>query len=260
MPIELTKFERGEPFEGDAAATIASLQQRLARLQLSQIVHGRRAILLLEGWAGSGKKQALKAIAGAFDPTHVHVIDASGDELDRDRHWLAAFWSRLPSAGESSIFHGGWYRRLAEQRVLGSLEDKKWARGCDEVNEFEAQQRDHGTMIAKLFFHVTAEQQAIGLQRSQEDPWLRHLKDQQPIIGLGMRERAVDVWQDMFRQTDTRWAPWKIIDDNDPVAGTISALTLVADQMERTMPAEPPAMDETIVQFRPTRSPEQTRA
>ena len=70
----------------------------------------------------------------------------------------------------------------------------------------------------------------------------------------------MDVWQDMFRQTDTRWAPWKIIDDNDPVAGTISALTLVADQMERTMPAEPPAMDETIVQFRPTRSPEQTRA
>jgi len=260
VPIELTEFERGEPFSGDADAAITAVQERIARLQLAQIVHRRRTILLFEGWAGSSRKATLKTLVGALDPTHVHVVDAAADETDDDRHWLAGFWSRLPSAGDTSIFYGSWYRRLVEERVLGSLEDKRWARGCDEINEFEAQQRDHGTMIVKLFFHVTAERQAASLQRCQEDPWLRHLRDHQPAIGLGMRDQAMEAWQDILRQTDTRWAPWQVIDDNDPVAGSIATLTLIADQMERAMPADPPAVGETIVPFRPTRAPEQTRA
>lgn len=261
MPIELTDFEQGEPFSGDANAAIASLQDRLARLQLSQIVHRRRAIILFEGWTGSNKRNALKKLVGAFDPTHVSVVNvAAGDDADDDRHWLAPFWSRIPSAGETTIFYRSWYRRIFEERMAGRLEDKRWSRACDEINEFEAQQRDHGTMVAKLFFHVTAERQAANLQAGQEDPWLRHLKDQQSAMGLGQRDRAIEVLQDFFKQTDTRWAPWKIIDDNDQAAGCISALTLIADQMERAMPSEPPAIGETIVQFRSPRTPEQTRA
>ena len=128
----------------------------MARLQLSQIVHRKRAIILFEGWMGAGKKAVLKRLVGALDPTHVRVISVAGsDEADDDRHWLAPFWSRLPAAGDTTIFYRSWYRLIVEQRVLGSLDDKRWARAIDEINEFEAQQRDHGTMIAKLFFHVT---------------------------------------------------------------------------------------------------------
>ena len=41
-----------------------------------------------------------------------------------------------------------------------------------------------------------------------------------------------------------------MIDANDETAGCIAALTAIADQMEKAMPAEPPAMGETIVPFR----------
>lgn len=249
MPIELTDFERGAPFTGDADAAISSLQDRIARLNLSQIVHRKRAIILFEGWTGSNKRSVLKKLIGALDPTHVRIVSSSGDS-DEDRHWLAPYWSRIPSAGDTTIFYRSWYRQIIEQRTLGNLEDKRWARACDEINEFESQQRDHGTMITKLFFHVTAERQAANLRQWQEDPWLRHLKDHQPLIGLGQRDRAVEVLHDIFKQTNTRWAPWQLIDDNDGVSGCISALTAIADQLEKTMPAEPPARDETIVPFR----------
>ena len=56
--------------------------------------------------------------------------------------------------------------------------------------------------------------------------------------------------QDFFAHTNTRWAPWKVIDANDATAGCIAALTCIADLMEKAMPAEPPAMGETVVQFR----------
>lgn len=261
MPIELTDFERGAPFAGDAAAAIASLQDRLARLQLSQIVHRKRAIILFEGWTGSNKKNALKKLVGALDPTHVRVVTVGDNDAgDADRHWLAPFWRRIPSAGDTTIFYRSWYRRIVEQRVLGELDDKAWSRACDEINEFEAQQRDHGTLVAKLFFHVTAERQAANLRAWQEDPWLCHLREHQPMVGLGQRERSMDVLHDFFALTSTRWAPWTIIDDNDSAAGCIAALTAIADQMEKAMPAEPPEMGETVVNFRQPKATEPFRA
>ena len=261
MPIDLTLFERGEPFAGDADAELAALQDRLSRLQLSQIVHRRRAIILFEGWMGAGKRAVLKRLVGSLDPTYVSVVKVAGSaEADEERHWLARFWSSLPAGSEITIFYRSWYRLIVEQQVLGQMDDKRWARAIDEINEFEAQQRDHGTMITKLFFHVTAERQAASLLARQEDPWLRHMRDFQPIVGPTNRDRVHGVFQDLFAHTNTRWAPWTVIDANDATAGCIAALTAIADQMEKAMPSEPPEMGETVVNFRHPKAPEQTRA
>jgi AMP-polyphosphate phosphotransferase len=258
VPIDLREFERGEPFGGNADAELAALLERLARLQLSQIVHAKRVIILFEGWVGAGKKAVLKRLVGALDPTYVNVVSVAGaDEEDEGRHWLARFWSRLPAASETTIFYRSWYRLIVEQRMLGHFDDKRWARAIDEINEFEAQQLDHGTMIAKLFFHVTPERQAANLRARLEDPWLRHLRNFQPIVGPANRDRANDVLQDFFVHTNTRWAPWTVIDSNEPTAACVTALRAIADAMEKAMPAEPPATDDTVVSFR---HPEQTRA
>ncbi|HEU0310010.1 MAG TPA: polyphosphate kinase [Sphingomicrobium sp.] len=261
MPIDLTEFERGTPFPGDADAAISSLQERLARLQTSQIVHRKRAIVLFEGWIASGKRAALRSLAGAWDPSHYRVYAVGGaDEADDERHWLAPFWSRLPAAGDTTVFFRSWYRRIIELRAFGRVNDKVWARACDEVNEFEAQQRDHETLVVKLFFHVSADRQHERLTERQQDPWQRHLLTQEDVGGLGHRNRIAEVVHDMFRQTDTRWAPWMVIDGNDLTSGTISALTAIADMYEKAMPAEPPAIGETVVDFRHNKKPEHNRA
>ena len=75
------------------------------------------------------------------------------------------------------------------------------------------------------------------------------------MSGLGQRDRTVEVLHDLFAQTDTRWAPWKVIDGNDEIGGCIAALTAIADLMEKAMPAEPPAVGETVVQFRQPKKP-----
>jgi len=261
VPIDLTEFERGEPFNGDPAAALSALQDRLARLQTAQIVHRKRAIILFEGWVGSGKKAALRQLTGAFDPTHVRVASVGGfDETDDDRHWLAPFWSRLPAAGDTIIFYRSWYRRIVEERVARGMDDKRWARAGDEINEFEAQQRDHGTILVKLFFHVSAEKQMATLRERQEDPWRRHLLPEEAVAGLGQRDRNLEVLHEIFAHTDTRWAPWKVIDGNDETSGCVAALTAIADLMERALPAEPPAVGDTVVQFRHPKTIEPSRA
>ena len=168
--------------------------------------------------------------------------------------WAASLGDR----SENADYHYGKKRLREIDRRLSYL--SKVMKSAKVVDPARQQQRDHGTMIAKLFFHVTAERQAATLRAWQEDPWLRHLKEHQPVINVGQREQAMDVLHDFFAQTNTRWAPWQIIDDNDPVAGSIAALTAIADMMEKVMPAEPPEMGETVVQFRSPKTTETNHA
>ena len=57
----------------------------------------------------------------------------------------------------------------------------------------------------------------------------------------------------MFKQTDTRWAPWVGIDANDEQGARIAALTVIADALEKAIPLEPPERAEPPVHFKSPR-------
>jgi len=93
----------------DATLSLSALREQVAELQVPQIAHGRRAIILFEGPDGAGKKAALKQIAAAFDPCHFAVHSTGYDRREASEgHWLARFWRQLPSAGRTSIFFKSW--------------------------------------------------------------------------------------------------------------------------------------------------------
>lgn len=228
---------------------------RLAQAQLSQIVHRRRVIVILEGWVGSGKKTALRRMAGSWDPCHVDTVCVGRPaDHDEDRHWLAPYWSNLPAAGNTAVFYPSWYRRIVELRLDGKLDDKQFARACDEINEFEAQQCDHGTMIVKMFFHLTPERQAQAMRQRQEDPWAHHLLSKGAAEAMSRRDELIDIVNDVFAQTDTRWAPWKVINGNDEATASFQSMETLAAALEKAMPGSPPAEGDTVVPFRHSRA------
>lgn len=252
MPVDLTKFERGAPFAGNYAASLATLQQRIAELHLALVVHRRRAIILFEGWEGAGKRRALKALASALDPCHVATYcTLAEDENGFSRHWLAPFWATLPQAGSIALHYRSWYRRAVDDKALGRATPKQWLRACDAINEFENQQHEHGTVVVKLFFHVSAETQAARLKARSEDPWARHLMTAEDSRSLSARASYMAAWIDCFEQTDTRWAPWTILDAGDNQASVIAALEAVSLALAKSVPGEPPSpTDESANQAR----------
>jgi len=232
--------ESGAPLGSDLATSLAAVQERLAELQLAQIAHGRRAIVLFEGPEGAGKKQALKQLAAGFDPCHFAVHRIRHDRREAaDGHWLARFWRLLPGAGETAIFHRSWYRRVLDDRILGRVDDQTVARAFDEINEFEAQQRDYGTLIVKLYFDVRPDVQEARLKARSANPWLRVVRGEEPVP---VREPAYDqALADLRANTDTRWCPWRTIDGNDERQAALLALWTVADAWAGAMPSEPPS-------------------
>jgi polyphosphate kinase 2 (PPK2 family) len=225
--------------ESELDAELAALREHLADLQLPQIAHNRRAIILFEGPEGAGKKHALKQIAASFDPCHVAVHPVLFDRREAaEGHWLARFWRDLPRAGDTAIFYRSWYRRVLDDRILGRTDEAAVARAFDEINEFEAQQRDYGTLIVKLYFDVSAEVQQMRLNDRAANPWIRVAQRDEPV---SVREEAyLRALHELRAHSDTRWSPWRMIDGNNERHAAMTALTVIADAWAAAMPMELP--------------------
>jgi AMP-polyphosphate phosphotransferase len=235
------KTERGGVSGGRSDETLAALREHVGELQLPQIAHGRRAIILFEGLQGSAKKFALRQLVSAFDPCHCVVHPTAFDRREASEgHWLARFWRQLPSAGNTAIFFRSWYRRVLDDRVLGRTSEETVPRVFDEINEIEAQQRDYGTLLVKLYFDVSADVQEQRLARRRQSPWRVRGADDEFI-------RADDpAFQSALEQlranTDTRWSPWRTVDGDDEQQAALAALEAIADAWSKAMPAEPPQL------------------
>lgn len=248
MAIRLSDYEKGEGFDGDFDKALEALQERMERVQVAHIVHGRKSMIVFEGWDASGKGGIIKRLTARLDPRYYTVWPiAAPTEEEKQRHFLWRFWKRLPGSREIGIFDRSWYGRVLVERVESFCSEREWKRGYDEINEFEAQQIDAGTYLVKLFVHVTQEEQDRQLAERLDTPWKRWKTGADDYRNRARRDDYLDAMHDMFRHTDTRWAPWTIIDGNNRKAARIAAMTAIVEHLEAQVPMHMPEADPEVV-------------
>ena len=250
MTISLADYEAGTKYDGDYAKDLAALQARLENVQAAHITHGQRSIIMLEGWDAAGKGGIIQRLTAQLDPRYFEVwpIGAPTDE-EKARHFLWRFWTRLPGNCDISIFDRSWYGRVLVERVEGFATEAEWRKGYDEINEFEAQLTGSRTNLVKLFVHVTQEEQAKRFADRLNDPWKRWKTGVDDYRNRSKRKQYLAAMEDMFQQTDTRWAPWTVIDGNNKKAARIAAMTHVVETLEAAVPMTPPDLDPAVVKL-----------
>ena len=241
MAINLWDYEAGAPYGGDYKADLDALQERVSRLFVANLVHRRKVVVVVEGWDASGKGGAIQRLTARCDPRAYRVwpIAAPSDE-EKVRHYLWRFWTRLPKSGEVAIFDRSWYGRVLVERVEGFASEAEWRRAYDEINEFESLLAADGAMLVKLFFHITQETQDERFRARIEHPWKRWKVTGEDLRNRERRKDYLEAVKSMFELTDTRWAPWRVIDGNDKKSARIAGLTAVAEAMTAALPADPP--------------------
>ncbi len=250
MAINLSDFETGAKYKGDYDRDIAALQARLERIQAAHIAHGQRSIILFEGWDAAGKGGIIKRLTAELDPRYFDVWPiASPTAEEKARHFLWRFWKRLPGTREIGVFDRSWYGRVLVERVEGYATEAEWRGGYDEINEFEAQLTGSGTHLVKLFVHVTQAEQDKRLAERLDDPWKRWKTGPDDYRNRARRADYLAALADMFAQTDTRWAPWAVIDGNNKKAARIAALTHIAETLEAKVPMTEPSLDPEFAQM-----------
>jgi len=248
MAIRLADYEKDTKLDGDYAEQLAAVQARLEQIQVAHIVHKRRAIIMFEGWDAAGKGGTIQRLTSGWDPRYFEVWPIKAPTPpELARHFLWRFWTKLPPDGHINIFDRSWYGRVLVERVEGFASEKEWRRAYDEINEFEAQQKDSGTPVIKIFLHTTQEEQDKRLIARLQHPWKRWKLAADDFRNRDKRDAYLAAMEDMFDRTDTRWAPWKVIDANHKKYARIAALTHIADVLEKAVPMKPPAADPEVV-------------
>jgi polyphosphate kinase 2 (PPK2 family) len=250
MSISLTDHEAGAKYDGNYDDAMEALQERLERVQAAHITHGQRSVIMFEGWDAAGKGGIIKRMTALLDPRYFDVwpISAPTDE-EKARHFLWRFWKRLPGNREIAIFDRSWYGRVLVERVEGFASEAEWRKGYDEINEFEAQLTGNRTNLVKIFVHLTQEEQDKRFADRLDDPWKRWKTGAEDYRNRAKRKDYLAAMDEMFAQTNTRWAPWKVIDGNNKKAARIAALTHIAEALEAVVPMTPPDLDPAVVKL-----------
>lgn len=250
MTIDLCDYEAGHRYDGHYQRDLVALQERLDRILVAHILHGRRAVIMFEGWDAAGKGGIIQRLSAEWDPRHYEVWPISAPTAqEKAHHFLWRFRERLPDPGEISVFDRSWYGRVLVERVEAFATEEEWRAGYDEINTFEDQLANDGITLVKLFVHVTQKTQDKRLRDRVRDPWKRWKTGTEDFRNRARRADYLAAMAEMFVRTDRPKARWHAIDGNDKKAARIAALTIIADCLEREVPMAPPALDPDVAKL-----------
>ena len=230
--VDLTACVEKEDYNG----RVTELQNRLHLLGYEVYNQKRPVLMAFEGWDAAGKGGAIKRLTEKLDPRGyvVHGIKApEGD--DKNRHYLYAFWRRLPEAGQISILDRSWYGRVLVERVEGFAPEADWQRSYSEINDFERQLTDYGMLVFKFWLHISPEEQLKRFNERAGTPhkiWKLTDEDWRNREKWGPYEQAVN---DMLLKTSTPGAPWTVVAANDKYHARLTVLETVVNKLSKAL-------------------------
>lgn len=245
--IDLAEHDKTKAYKGHYKRDLAALQERLERILVAHIIHGRRAVIMLEGWDAAGKGGIIQRMTAEWDPRHFEVYPISAPTAAEKAHdFLWRFRTRLPDAGNIAIFDRSWYGRVLVERVENFASEEEWRHAYDQINAFESELVEGGTTLIKLFVHVSQKEQDKRLEDRLIDPWKRWKTGAEDYRNRARRDEYLAAMHDMFARTDTGGAPWVVVNGNDKKSARIHALTAVAEHLGANVDMTPPPLDPAL--------------
>ena len=136
-----------------------ALQERLRALQYALLAAEVPTVVVFEGWDAAGKGTVIQRLTGKLDPRAFRAWPGSPpSELEQRYHWLWRYQVRLPEDGQIALFDHSWYGRVLVERVEGFAKQGAWTRGYAEINDFEEQLVEVGTLVVKIWLVITKEE------------------------------------------------------------------------------------------------------
>jgi polyphosphate:AMP phosphotransferase len=209
------------------------LQGRLNTLLRAPRLQQRSLVLVFEGMDAAGKGSTIRRITQAMDARHYRVVPiAAPNEAERAQPYLWRFWRYLPQWRHTVIFDRSWYGRVLVERVEGFCSEADWTRAYDEINAFEEQMTEAGSIVVKFWLAITADEQLRRFEARQNTPYKQHKitpedwrnRDKWPLYA-----RAVD---DMIDRTSTELAPWHVVASDDKLWSRIEVLKILSQRLE----------------------------
>lgn len=193
---------------------------------------GAKVCIVFEGRDTAGKGGVIKAITERVSPRVFRVVALPAPtEREHSQMYVQRYVPHLPAAGEIVIFDRSWYNRAGVERVMGFCTEEQAHQFLQLIPTVERAIVESGVILLKYWLEVSEEQQLLRLQSRIDDPrkiWKLSNLDLKSFSHWYDYSRARD---EMFRFTDTGWAPWYVANNNDKKRGRLNIISHILSQI-----------------------------
>jgi PPK2 family polyphosphate:nucleotide phosphotransferase len=224
--------------------------KNLAKMQDKLYAHDQYSVLIvLQAMDAAGKDGAIKHVMSGLNPQGVKVTSfktPSKEELDHDFLWR--HYKALPSRGEIGIFNRSHYENVLVTKVhpdyilnenlphIHSVKDvnaKFWENRYNQINRFEKNLFENGTIVLKFFLHLSKEEQKRRFLERIENPsknWKFSYADTQERKHWDAYQEA---YEKMLAATSTAHAPWFVLPADDKLFTRLCIGAILYKQFEK---------------------------
>jgi len=173
----------------------AELQIELLKLQHWIKDKGKRIAIVFEGRDAAGKGGTIKRFTEHMNPRGARVV-----ALDKP----------------SKIEKGQWY----------------FQRYIERLPTLERMLCEDGVLLFKLYFSVSRDEQNRRFARRMTDPLKQWKMSDIDRASVGLWDEYTEAKQEMFKHTDTTWAPWTVIKSDDKKRARLNAMRYILAMLD----------------------------
>ena len=208
------------------------LQGELVAMQEWVKATGAKVCIVFEGLDSAGKGGTIRRITERTSPrVFKHIALPTPTEREKSQMYIQRYIAHFPAAGEVAIFDRSWYNRAGVEPVMGYCTPEQTEKFLEQVPAVEKAMVDNGIILIKYWLNVSVDEQTRRLESRIEDPrkiWKLSPTDLKSYSRHYDYCRARDA---MFAATDTGWAPWFVVDNDDKKRGRLNIISHLLSQI-----------------------------
>ena len=214
-------------------AEIKTLREQLLAKGMLLRDKGLPVIVLVEGWAAAGKGSLINELISEIDPRFYNVVSPVLLPEKEERYpYLYQYASAIPENGKIMFYDSGWMEGAVRKYLRRDITKTEYKKRIRAVNEFERQLRDGGSLILKLFLHISKEEQKkrlSALKGSYETEWRVTEED----IWQHREYKAFEEAYDDFLDKTNSCIPWHVLNGEQKRSSVRDALELLIDLIDK---------------------------
>lgn len=210
-------------------------QAELIKMQEHLEKTGKKMIILFDGRDASGKGGTIRRVTRYMNEKRYRVVAlGKPNEIQKSELHIKRYIEQFPHAGEIILFDRSWYNRAMVEPVMGFCSEAQYRRFLKKVTSYEENFIfDAGkTILLKLYFSVSKEEQARRFERRLNDP-LRQWKLSEVDL------QAQDLWDEftekkrvLLQKTHTKTSKWHVIRSDDKHLARRETMKLILNSIK----------------------------
>ena len=216
------------------AEELRPYQAELIKLQKHLERTGKKIIILFDGRDASGKGGTIRRVTRFMNSKHYRIVAlGKPSQVQRTELHMKRYIEQFPHSGEIVLFDRSWYNRALVEPVMGFCTMEQYKRFMNKVSTYEKNFIDDGkTVLLKLYFSVSKEEQARRFERRKNDPLRQWKLSEVDLQAQNLWDQFTEMKFQLLKKTHSKNSKWYIVKSDDKHKARLNTIKLILNAVK----------------------------